>query len=224
MTGLLARMAARATGATPGIWPRLPARFEAPTGPEGSEAVVASRPAHDAGAAYPVPRTAPRDDDRSPETRVPRMSRAAGSSEPPPGTQGVPVTSPAEEPELARAPSGDGPAGRPGMPRSREAAVASYGPAVSAQPRTTAPLVAATPDAAVVAAPAASRPSGREGAAQGRSGAPDVVHVTIGRVEVRATVAAPSPAPPAASTVRAQSPAAEPVSLHDYLTGKRGTP
>jgi hypothetical protein len=46
------------------------------------------------------------------------------------------------------------------------------------------------------------------------SSEPDVVHVTIGRIEVRATVAPPAPA-------RGARPARDPErSLHDYLAGR----
>jgi hypothetical protein len=48
-----------------------------------------------------------------------------------------------------------------------------------------------------------------------RESAPDVVHVSIGRIDVRATVTSP------ATEVRAQPPRPEALSLHDYLRGER---
>lgn len=56
-------------------------------------------------------------------------------------------------------------------------------------------------------------------AAQHPAPAPEIVHVTIGRVEVRATIAAPPPTPPSRAEQPVQGPPV--LSLADFLGGKR---
>ncbi|MGR0319578.1 hypothetical protein [Agromyces sp. ZXT2-3] len=66
--------------------------------------------------------------------------------------------------------------------------------------------------------PATEGPSAAEVTARDRAervARPDVVHVTIDRVEIRATLAPPAPAAPDAAAVREP-----PVPLHDYLAGR----
>jgi hypothetical protein len=78
---------------------------------------------------------------------------------------------------------------------------------------------AATPRPAPAPTPAPPTPDAGGGRTAGRSGhddRPDVVRVTIDRVEVRATIATP-PAAPAVADAARREPS---LSLHDYLSGR----
>jgi hypothetical protein len=76
--------------------------------------------------------------------------------------------------------------------------------------------VAAVPATTATTTPVPPAGTSSPGGAHEQRG-PDVVHVSIGRVEVRATLPPPAPA---AAPGRARV-AAPTLSLHDYLSGKR---
>ncbi|MDR7186723.1 hypothetical protein J2X85_003780 [Microbacterium trichothecenolyticum] len=212
MSGYLARLAARAGGAPAAAGPRLPSRFEPMSG-EGSTDAAAPPPiataAHaPARAELPGPpaksdapvRLEPAgpargEDDRAiaaPSDRAGR-SGAAGTApefvtaEPTPERGTLDVD--AEPSDAAAAP-----ALAPAAPRVE-----------AAPPRRAEPLTATTPAVRASTRDEASAPVPE----------PDVVHVTIGRIEVRATLAPPAAAP------RSARPARDPErTLHDYLTGR----
>jgi hypothetical protein len=95
-------------------------------------------------------------------------------------------------------------AAEPSRAAERPAALVVVAALPAAQP---ADLLATLP-------PVADRPRPGERIARNPS-APDVVQVSIGRVDVRATVVKPAPSAPAA-----RQPAGEALSLGDYLRGK----
>lgn len=225
MSGYLARMAARAAAGEGSAAPRLPSRFEPPT---GATSEVSER-------ARSEVRTV--DSVRMPlvavdGTRPPRIdsSRTVGSGkashsstrrDDAPLHEDRVAAGPLLEP-FAPAASDHGSADEQWRIIDRESdpqpsALADLG-AVGASTRIVLDSQVATPKAAalVKAVPTGgddSPPSGGVAAA-----AEQVVTITIGRVEVRATVAAPPAAP---LPVRDRSAGAESLSLQDYLHGKR---
>jgi hypothetical protein len=223
VTGFLARLAARAAGEAAGAMPRLPARFEGPAAglpvPARGTDLEAPAPLADlepgdrrgstpAAKAAAAPHTAPIATgepggrpmagvavDASPPVRV--RPRAGASRVPGSGTDPLGVVADAAAAIASPAPSRGG--------------LASRGPDIAPrEPRPPLAPVAALPASA--AAPAESA-GGRPGA-PGRE--PDVIRVTIGRVEIRAAVPPPASRPAPTASPR---PAAMP--LGDYLRGRR---
>ncbi len=221
MTGFLARMAARAAGSGTAAAPRLPSRFEAPSLP-GTDAEGAPGAAAAASAGVPASGVGPLATDPA-EAPVPAPSRPrrAGETERVAGRHAAPAAIPplgrpsegaAERASLA--PVAGTPATPPAPPHDvRASASASQSPGEPARDRVV-----------VVALPAAPAPPPRPAAAPDAAGdhltepgrGPDVVHVTIGRIDVRAAVAQPAPRP-------APAPTAAPTTLPlaDYLRGRR---
>jgi hypothetical protein len=196
MTGYLARLAARASGSPAAATPRLPSRFEAggavdATAPATVETVVAApRPAGAepvAAATAPEPRMAP-----------PRPRERFGTPDEIPTETTIVVDSSHARAAASTLPDSIAESTRADRPHGDE-------------PRAVRPVAAVVLPAAT-AFTVASEQQRSDGAAE-----PDVVHVSIGRIDVRATVAAPVP------EVRPRQPAPqrETLSLHDYLRGER---
>jgi hypothetical protein len=196
MTGYLERLAARASGSPAAATPRLPSRFEPggavdATEPAMAETVVAApSPADDqrvAAATPPQPRMAP------PRPRE-RFS--------------APDEIPAETTIVANS------------SHARAAASALPDPIAESTPadrwQRDEPR-AVRPVAAVVLPAATAFTGASEQQGSGAAAEPDVVHVSIGRIDVRATVAAPAPE----ARPRQPAPRRETLSLHDYLRGER---
>lgn len=223
MTGFLGRIAARASGREAGISPRVPSRFE---GVERSEPVAVEQAAE-------IPATPP-------EPTRPMVTTAGRQAMPRVGTQ---PERPAASPRVA---ADDGVEARPAEPvrvavppeprrrepASMEEAGSSRGrpaePArATAQPSP--PPAPAAPDLLVVpAAPAAALarndalvPAAGPVAADTSPREPDVVHVSIGRVDVRGSVAAPRQPAPRQQTRQAAPSSSARLSLQDYLRGQR---
>lgn len=136
-----------------------------------------------------------------------------GARRQPPGSPGASGT---------EAPTASGDAIRPpaGGPPDAQTSAGARPTAARVTPSLAAdaPRAPAGPDAAIARPllPSRGRPGG--GAPDGHRTAPDVVRVTVGRIEVRATVAAP----PAPAAHRAQERGTAPtLSLADYLAGRR---
>ena len=243
MTSYLARLAARAGGEPAAASPRVPSRFE-PIAAGGRTAASSAsgaahelRPEHrldvDDRGARELQRTAHegRDDARD----------SAGGTEP--DAAGGPRQAARRRPSNDRVGARSGTDAMAAVVSAPDAALASTdGFPATARPATatTSPLtssVAASAGRGLDAASAASAPRPRSAAAprSGRAPAadrsgptgrtervdrddgPDVVQVTIDRVEVRATVAAPAVAR-AASGADAHRESVQ--SLHDYLAGR----
>ena len=237
MTSYLARLAARAGGEPAAASPRVPSRFE-PIAAGGRTAASSAsgaahelRPEHrldvDDRGARELQRTAHegRDDARD----------SAGGTEP--DAAGGPRQAARRRPSNDRVGARSGTDAMAAVVSAPDAALASTdGFPATARPATatTSPLtgsVAASAGRGLDAASAASAPRPRAAAAPtaDRSGptgrtervdrddGPDVVQVTIDRVEVRATVAAPAVAR-AASGADAHRESVQ--SLHDYLAGR----
>jgi hypothetical protein len=220
MSGFLDRMGARAAdGSRPEVTnrlvtssaPRVPALFEsAPIDaitPEPAPPVsaVEGRPALPDAEVRPVP------PDRDPaQVRVEREL--------------VPVPAPAEPSPLpAPAARHSQPAERQSKPAARQsqpAARQSQPAARQSQPaaRQSQPAALVVPAAPVALAPAAPAGARNESSAAAQRG-PDVIRVSIGRVDVRAPAAPPRQAPP----VPVPAAKADRLSLQDYLRGQRGT-
>lgn len=212
MTGFLARMAARATGGSSGATPQVPARFsvapaletppaaaEEPTGsasaPSRREHAVPST-AEAPAAPAALPDGGDRAERDAPGTGAPEPVRHRPAHVEPPAAAARP---PAELLQPA--------------PAARSAVVygARSGPVVPSQPVPAAavPVLENVERRAPSSSPAAA-------AAHAARRAPDVVHVSIGRIEVRA------PAAPAAPVSRPARPSApEPLGLDAYLRGQR---
>ncbi len=198
MNGYLARLAARAGGAPAAAGPRLPSRFEASTPDGPTDAETPGTLAHDRH--RPERRAATRADERAPaDERTPEIAVAAI---PLPADRGSHST----EAEIAP-PALSSKAAHEGPPAPEHA-----GSPLPDAPATAALRVEAAPPPRVAARPAAAAHRDEEAAATPQ---PDVVHVTIERIEVRATVA-----PPAAISLSAPQRRDTERSLHDYLAGK----
>lgn len=214
MTGYLARLAARAGGAPAAAEPRLPSRFEPVDGSTdaASPAPMASPPAAPPPAALPHVERAT----DTPESVVRSdLARAEGDR-----MTAAPADRRDHGRDAARAESAVVAPVSASTALEASAAVQPDDPAVAHPPTPAlspaAPRVEATPprraQSPAVTAPAVGARERDEASVP--SSEPDVVHVTIGRIEVRATVAPPAPA-------RGARPARDPErSLHDYLAGR----
>ena len=246
MTPLLTRLARRAEGLPPGAVvvaaPALPARFEPPDPESYVAAVTAGADVAAAASAPPVadtragaagPAGVPRPSGpRPPSTaHVPATAAASVSARLVADHVADPVADPVagSAPAIPPMPPAAGPDRSPPEPAPR---IRSTRPAPtpdarrSRAPHEHAEDAAALPAVRVSASPAVEPvpPRLSAGPARGRAHdtprEPDVVQVTIGRVEVRGPAPVPAPAPPAPSPPRGAS-GPEPLSLGDYLRGKR---
>lgn len=229
MSGYLARLAARAGGAPAAAEPRLPSRFEPVDGSTdaASPAPVATPPGAPPPAALrdverpaDTPASVRRTDLARAEgdrmTAAPADRRDHGRDAPRAESAAVTLapTPTALEASAAVQPGGPAVAHPPTPALSPAAPRVAHPPTLPISPA--APRVEATPPRRArppaVTAPAVG--TSERGEASVPSSEPDVVHVTIGRIEVRATVAPPAPA-------RGARPARDPErSLHDYLAGR----
>ncbi|MGU3645677.1 hypothetical protein ACLBXX_11965 [Microbacterium sp. C23T] len=212
MSGYLARLAARAGGAPAAAGPRLPSRFE-PTSGEGSTdaatplpiATAAHAPARAELPGAPAKSDAPARIEPAGQARgedgraIAAPSDGAGRGEAAGTAPEVVTAAPPPERGTLAVDADRGDAVAPPTPPLSTPRVEAVPPPRAQPPTATTPAVrASTRDEASVPVPE-----------------PDVVHVTIGRIEVRATVAAPAAAP------RSARPARDPErTLHDYLTGR----
>jgi hypothetical protein len=248
VTGFLARMAARAAGGAPAVSPRVPARFEpvAAIAPPEETLTVAAPSATPKPMATPsatpipmaTPNATPAYDDPVAASSQRRREEPAQTTDPPP-------MSPPPRDAQAPAPGGGSaaatglvvgpPAGTPTTAASMRMPPTPT-PREPSDPVLTAPgeepsQVRPRPPAVVTATPTpqvadllATLPTGDGSRRQERiartASAPNVVHVSIGRVDVRATIASQAPAPP--PTQPSNHPSEEALSLHDYLLGRRG--
>ena len=215
MSGYLARLAARAGGAPAAAGPRLPSRFE-PAGNDGSTdaATAASVASPQVAPANAETSAGARVGEAHPDTPATESARAEGDRAAAPATDvadprpeatgtdaGIPAAAPAPpDGEALGTGSGHAAAPPPAAPVRTAAA-----PRVEAEPPRRAASATAVTSVGATARDEASVPSSE----------PDVVHVTIGRVDVRATVTAP------ASPARSPRPSRDGErSLHDYLAGR----
>lgn len=230
MSGLLARLAARAagaTGATPSALPQLPARFEPAVVSVAAPTDLETPAMHEAPSAE-HPTAWSRDEVRPPPQRPGR--RLAGRRLPVESSteQGdlVPVawTGPTPAPAATHAAlraaesSAEPVAGHPTEARGPATEPGSAGregqPEAQPHPATTVTAVPAVAAKPVPTLRSEDHEVPREPSSE------TVVRISIGRVDVRANVAAPSPPPRPAAAVNEKAP--EPaLQLHDYLRGKR---
>jgi len=220
MSGFLDRMAARAGGAAADVAPRVPALFESAavtTPPKGLAALEAGplpvRLPPAAPSTLPVASPPPLE----PLAAPPWTSAAELGQGAPPASAGMASA----EPDVSAAevrPEGPDPA--PARVRvERELGPVPVGgePPTPVTPliRPAALVVPAVPVAIATAAPAGAVPGSSAPSQRG----PDVIRVSIGRVDVRAPAAPPRPAPKPAPVPAAK---ADRLSLQEYLRGQRG--
>ncbi|KJL41944.1 hypothetical protein [Microbacterium trichothecenolyticum] len=211
MSGYLARLAARAGGAPAAAGPRLPSRFEPSTGDGSTDAAappaIGTAAEAPAQAGLPGP---PRSTDA--RARVEPVARARDE-----GDRAIPA--PSHSDDRGRPATGIAPEAGTAKPAPERSAVGVHSERSDA-PAATTPLTATARVEAMparraeppIAATPAVRASARDEASV-PAAEPDVVHVTIGRIEVRAGVTAPATAP------RSARPARDPErTLHDYLS------
>ena len=219
MSGYLARLAARGGGAPAAAGPRLPSRFEPstidtrPTGPTGPEQATAPVPSPDTlvrdGRRSSVQLAATRADERA--AAATRTSGDAVAALPIPADRGRQAHGAEAQASVPALPTSAAFEARRTTERGDPVRRATED--VGPPPPATA-VAAASPrvDAAPLPEPAGATTAVPARDAASRAPEPDVVHVTIGRVEVRATIAAQTPAPrPPRDAERA---------LHDYLAGR----
>lgn len=189
---------------TPAAAPRLPSWFEPEVaGPDGQ----------------PQPEPVRADPVAVPALDPPQVPTAAAPS---------PVASPTDRPLPPTAPpvvdrAEPAPVTTTAAPPLRDAAPPQ--PARLPEPAVTARAQADPVPATPVPASPVPAPADPDRTAPRQPPAPDVVQVTIGRIEVRATIAPPrpaAPAPPPAPVRSTDRPDEQVLSLADYLHGKRG--
>ncbi len=184
--------------ARPGRAPGSRSRRHDDEHPAGSRAPVAAAPAGPTG---PAPVGAPVGEPVTGRRATPVGPSTTGTVEP--ATPGAARPSRSEQPADVR----------PGARGARAARVASVAAPAAVRVSASPSVGAAPPRTATQAPRGQPEPAARE---------PDVVHVTIGRVEVRGPAPAPLPTPvPSASTGARGASGPEPLSLGDYLRGRR---
>lgn len=228
MSDLLARLAARAVGGTVSAQPRLPARFEASAGTEGSESgfelvereVIAETPSDNPVAPQRRPMAVRRSDDQAHTSRPTAPPAADGPDST--GTAGRPQ----EVASVTRRRAASGPpTGKRGSPAigavrpDRVTTIARAAIDASGDPllRSAGPVPASPVPGGTAGPPRAFFEPGGTASASGQE--PPAVRVHIGRLEIRASL--PEPTPPPARAQRVHEPAARSVSLADYLRGAR---
>jgi hypothetical protein len=216
MADLLHRLAARTLGHAPALTPRIPTRFEPAAEPSivdieaPMSTVDVERPATSAMPA-PMPAAAPVAGEGAPTT-------PAGPVPPRPGSPAVPVgerSGRVEPDRLAPAP--------PPRLVTPEFVLAVHAAEPVAAPAALFP--AGPPNAGDIALLPPMPPPAPASPRRGAPAAPPDVHITIGRIEVRAEPAAPAPAPAAPRPQPAPRPPEPPaVTLSAYLRGDDGRP
>lgn len=238
MSEFLARMAARAMGVDPAATPRLPARFEAPAGPETTStgepaavfAVAGPTAAPPGAGLVPGPAGGDPDTDTAPPPGLPGERDAF--RRPSMGRAGSPVArvhrpgraearGRAPDAAIAAAPTpatarGLQPAPPSGSIASSAVPVFAGAFAASGERARARVVVAAMPPSQALPPRSADASASTAERQLGLGRGPDVVRVTIGRVDVRTVIASSTarPAPPAA-------PRTQPLPLADYLRGRR---
>jgi hypothetical protein len=219
MSDYLANLAARALNSAEVLQPRLPSRFGPAPGAGGLGLdTLESEEAQEQGApGVPVPAPPPELPQRAADLRLPLDLPRPGDP-----ASGRRVTGQA----ALLAPAPDGPAAVPAVPAAPEGsgrepyrgAMGEPGDVPSptlpeGQDRAPAPSPASTGQTAItIVAHAVPRRTPEEPAAPGEASASEpVIRVTIGRIDVRAVMPFPAPAP------RPAAPAAPPPSLEEYL-------
>jgi hypothetical protein len=230
VSGLLDRLAARASGEEAGVVPRVPARFEPAGRPHEAAPARASSPglaartdgreAH-ADPAPALPLGEPRPKTRSVPSARPTtgaveatdphavLGKHRGTADRPAPPASAPLG-----PEMSPGGPGTSPLPRTGSPRRSGPARAGDR---AAMPRPTA--VVPTPQPVVPVAPAPLATPELRPMSSAPTTAPTVVHVSIGRVEVRAAL--PRPEPPAGAASSSADERATALSLTEYLRGGR---
>jgi hypothetical protein len=223
MSGFLSRLAARATGAPVGVTPRVPARFERAdtlgdsTGVASGAPEAVSHPTSYPPVAYPPVVAPPVPAPSVPATAVSGPAMLTTKSR---GAERVS----ADRRQLSR--PGEATRDRDGHAAAVETieraeppgqlGVAGLSPTADQSARPQATPVPARPTAALP--PIASMPATDSNTKAPANATPHVVHVSIGRVEVRAAVTPPAPVPAASA---APTPRAKTLSLAEYLRGER---
>jgi hypothetical protein len=216
VSDLISRLAARAAGTAAAAHPRVPARFEGPAGPWFGVAEAGEFAARSLAGPPSDRRTSPapanargRDTGRRPSgpSRV-----GSASAEPAVPMEAVAATPPGATAERLRKVE------RVSERDGRRAELSAVPPSAATQVSVRAwPVVPAVPISATRLEPGSAAPVG---SAESRPSAEPVVQISIGRVEVRATLAAPVPAPRPGPADRSRQPS---LTLHDYLRGRRRT-
>jgi hypothetical protein len=216
VSGYLERLVGRHVE-PPSVRPRPVSRFE-------GDLVGGAVPPEVAGSRGPSPRAAPAEPTPAPQEQVGVASatRLAPPAAQPSIARAAPSRASASLPERTAEPAIPPPAPLAGQaPRPVGPMERSHQDEPATKPGPDRPITAAAIHRAEVPQPAAPpraqlAPSRRSAEPSPRE--PDVVHVHIGRVEVRATVPAPQPSRPPPRPTR---PA--PMSLERYLAGERRT-
>lgn len=215
MSGYLSRLAARAAGAPAAAAPRLPSLFESGAGSgrvvEGAAtaAVETSAPAASAG------KLASTTDNGHTGTAPGVPARAALDAQPMPSQERAAAAARDVAGAVAPQPASDPARGaEPRHPKSDPETSERATEPANAAAEAVGDGVASP--VALPRMPLSPARSAERGAGSERGGSPEVVHVTIGRVEVRASVTAqPAAARPHPAEGR------DGLSLHDYLRGGR---
>jgi hypothetical protein len=228
VTGYLERLAARASGAPAAVVPRLPSRFEGSPESNGDtaeelEAVAQARPFDETATTVAETRTSVPVGMRHPSMPQESSERTESADDRPLSTiratpsddRGASAETTAQDPALSRLKLPVASAALPrkgsGYPAAAIRAIVPAKPASSGldeSKRATASSSGQNPLEAV---------GRRDGSA---ASAPDIVHVSIGRVEVRASLT-PTPTPTAALRPAGGESPDGTSSLHDYLRGRR---
>jgi hypothetical protein len=223
MSGFLDRMAARAGGAAAEVAPRVPALFES-----GAVTTVPSEAAAPEAGRVPVrlpsvPPALPSPSSR----REPSFASARESAvDVGPPSAVAPMASAESRPHVPAAQPVD-PDREPASVRAEREPVSGpteRGPLPTRTTRTmrttrqSQPAALVVPALPVALAPAALAGGMPESSVAAQRG-PDVIRVSIGRVDVRAPAPAPRPSPPPVPVAAAK---ADRLSLQDYLRGERG--
>ena len=211
MADLLHRLAARTLGQAPTLTPRVPTRYEPASGPSIVDTEVTA-PGRSASTVDVEPAVGP------PATGVGRQPPRLGQEPPVTDPAAVPARRPAAVPEEVR-PRPEG----PHLVTPDLVTVVHAAAPAPAAPATAFPAgrsrVGSAPAAPLPPLPPPAPASPRRGA---RATPPDV-HITIGRIEVRAE---PVPAPAAAARPQPTQLPPEPavLTLSAYLRGDDGRP
>ena len=220
MSGFLDRMGARASGAAAEVAPRAPAVFESaalstgPVGAPGSE--WASVPVR-LGSVRPGPSVSPSSSFR----REPSFASARDSALVGPPFAVAALASAEDRPPVpaAQPVDSDRPPATVGAEPARMSESIELRSLLTPSPQESQSLPPVVPAIPVLLA-AAALPGGMPESSVAAQHGPDVIRISIGRVDVRAPAPQPRPAAPPVPVPPAK---ADRLTLQDYLSGQRGT-